>query len=75
MPLTIRYIVVLFFPLMLVAQNSPYYNDMGLILGVSNYLGDIGGLQKTAQPFLYDMKLAKTKWATGLFFRDRKSVV
>jgi hypothetical protein len=69
MPLVFRYVIILCFPVMLFAQNSPYYNDLGLILGVSNYLGDIGGLQKTAQPFLYDMKLAKTKWATGLFFR------
>ena len=55
-------------PLLLKAQ-SPYYSDMGLLLGVSNYLGDIGGLQKAAQPFLYDLKLAKTKWATGFYFK------
>ena len=43
--------------------------DYGLSVGVSNYLGDIGGKEKTRRDFVADMKMAKTRWNAGLFVR------
>lgn len=43
--------------------------DYGVSVGVSNYLGDIGGKEKTRRDFVADMKLAKTRWNVGGFVR------
>lgn len=43
--------------------------DFGLGLGVSNYLGDIGGKEKTRRDFVADLKFAKTRWNVGGFAR------
>lgn len=43
--------------------------EYGFALGVSNYLGDIGGKEKTRRDFVSDMKLSKTRWNTGGFVR------
>lgn len=43
--------------------------DYGFSLGVSNYLGDVGGKEKTRRDFVADMKLAKTRWNVGGFAR------
>ena len=43
--------------------------DYGVSLGVSNYLGDIGGKEKTRRDFVADMKMAKTRWNVGGFAR------
>jgi len=38
-------------------------------LGMSNYLGEIGGKSEEAKPFIYDMKMAKTRWNPGVFVK------
>ncbi|MBI3520600.1 MAG: hypothetical protein HY062_14775 [Bacteroidetes bacterium] len=43
--------------------------DYGFTVGVSNYLGDIGGKEKTRRDFVADMKMAKTRWNVGGFAR------
>ncbi len=43
--------------------------DYGIAIGVSNYLGEIGGKEKTRRDFVADMKLAKTRWNVGGFVR------
>ncbi len=43
--------------------------DYGVAIGVSNYLGDIGGKEKTRRDFVADMKMAKTRWNFGGFAR------
>ncbi len=43
--------------------------DYGFALGVSNYLGDIGGKEKTRRDFVADMKMAKTRFNVGGFAR------
>ena len=43
--------------------------DYGVNVGVSNYLGDIGGGAGTRKNFVADMKLAKTRWDFGGFVR------
>jgi hypothetical protein len=50
---------------------AQYRTDCGFRLGVSNYLGDIGGKQNTRRNFVSDMKLAETKMSGGLFIRRR----
>lgn len=49
--------------------SAQYYLDYGARLGVSNYLGDIGGLEKTARPWVLDMKLQETRWNFGGYAR------
>jgi hypothetical protein len=46
-----------------------YNLDYGVMTGVSNYLGEIGGREKAARPFLADLKLAKTRWNETAFIR------
>lgn len=48
---------------------SQYYFDWGFNAGVANYLGDIGGKEKSAQPFLIDLKIGQTRWGVGGFAR------
>ena len=48
---------------------AQYKWDFGFQGGVSNYLGDIGGKEKTRRDFVSDMKLAETRWAGALFAR------
>src|ERR1700739_55992 len=61
---------VLFFVLFLsVAMTAQYRWDYGFDLGASNYLGDIGGKEKTRRNFVADMKMAETRWAMGGFAR------
>lgn len=43
--------------------------DFGGQMGVSNYLGDIGGKDKDRRDFIADMKLSKTRWNFGGFAR------
>ena len=53
---------------------SQYNLDYGGLLGVSNYLGEIGGTKKPGQgepgkPFIADMRLDQTKFAVGGWIR------
>jgi hypothetical protein len=50
---------------------AQYQWDIGVSAGASNYLGDIGGKEKTRRDFVADMKLAKTRWNVGIFGRYR----
>ncbi|MBX7093684.1 MAG: hypothetical protein K1X56_03100 [Flavobacteriales bacterium] len=52
------------------SQMSTFYRlDVGGGFGVSNYLGEIGGKEKTERPFVWDMKLNQTRWNVGGFAR------
>ena len=48
---------------------SQFKWDFGGSLGASNYLGDIGGKDKTRKDFVADMKLSQTRVAAGGFAR------
>ncbi len=48
---------------------AQYRWDVGLSLGGSNYLGDIGGLEQTRRDFVFDMKLNRTQYVFGGFVR------
>lgn len=46
-----------------------YKMEYGIGTGLSNYLGEIGGREQKARPWLLDMKLAKTRWNETVFMR------
>lgn len=63
-------IFILIFVLFLtMASKAQWLWDYGFSVGVSNYLGDIGGKEKTRRDFVADMKMAKTRWNFGGFAR------
>ncbi|MBS1546607.1 MAG: outer membrane beta-barrel protein [Bacteroidetes bacterium] len=49
--------------------HAQYKWDVGVHLGGANYLGEMGGKEKTRQDFIWDMKLSQTRWAVGGFAR------
>lgn len=59
---------LLFFVLSL-GLNAQWLWDYGGSIGATNYLGDIGGKEKTRRDFVSDMKLSKTRWNAGMFAR------
>lgn len=63
---------ILFFAVLFITPLvgfSQYAWDFGGHLGASNYLGEMGGNEKTRRDFISDMKLSKTEFATGGFAR------
>lgn len=63
-------IFILIFVLCLTTiSKAQWLWDYGVTVGVSNYLGDIGGKEKTRRDFVADMKMAKTRWNVGGFAR------
>jgi len=61
-------LLILFFSISLIS-NAQYKWDVGGKLGVSNYLGDIGGGAGTRRDFVPDMKMSETRFAAGAFGR------
>ncbi|MEK6614911.1 MAG: DUF6089 family protein, partial [Bacteroidota bacterium] len=48
---------------------SQYKWDVGVNIGAANYLGEIGGKEKTRRDFILDLKLSQTRSAVGGFVR------
>lgn len=55
------------------ATMGQYRWDIGVNLGASNYLGEIGGQERTRRDFVYDMKLNRTQYVVGAFGRYKLS--
>lgn len=70
----IRYflLLILFYSF---SGKSQWRLDYGGGIGLSNYLGDIGGKEKTRRDFVADMKLAKTRWNLNGFVRYKMNTV
>src|SRR5882672_10123321 len=51
------------------AAFSQYKWDFGGMVGAANYLGEIGGKEKTRRNFILDLKLSQTRSALGGFAR------
>lgn len=66
-----RKIIVLSLLLFSLSSYAQYANDFGVHLGVSNYLGEIGGKEAPRRNFVSDMKLDKTQFAMGAFARHK----
>lgn len=60
---------VCFFSLLTGSLFAQYNIDFGIKLGASNYLGDIGGKEKTRRNFIWDMKLTQTNLVGGIYGR------
>ncbi len=63
--------ILIFVICLTTVSKAQWLWDYGFSLGVSNYLGDIGGKEKTRRDFVADMKMAKTRWNVGGFARYR----
>jgi hypothetical protein len=61
-------LLAIFFGLSL-GLNAQWLWDYGGSIGATNYLGDIGGKEKSRRDFVADMKLAETRWNVGAFAR------
>lgn len=61
--------IIIFIFFTITITKAQWLWDYGFSLGVSNYLGDIGGKEKTRRDFVADMKMAKTRWNVGGFAR------
>ena len=64
-----RSFILVFFTILSVSLNGQWLWDYGGSVGASNYLGDIGGKEKTRRDFIADLKLSKTRWNLGAFVR------
>jgi hypothetical protein len=53
------------------SSEAQYKIDFGFKAGLSNYLGEMGGDEKTRRGFISDMKIAQSRWAIGGFGRYR----
>src|SRR5688572_15630094 len=49
--------------------QAQYLWDFGVQAGASNYLGEMGGKEKTRRNFISDIKLSKTQVTAGAFAR------
>jgi hypothetical protein len=68
-----RKITLLFFIFLVQAfkSDAQFSTEVGINAGASNYLGDIGGLNSSARPWLLDMKTQETRWAFGGYLREK----
>jgi hypothetical protein len=66
-------VLVLALPLLVSAQRNKRYRwEAGLDLGVSNFLGDLGGANQIGTHFVRDLEFSLTKPAVGVHVRYRK---
>ncbi len=66
-----KFIAILTLLLSTSALQSQYAWDVGVRLGMSNYLGEIGGGPGEARDWIYDMQVNQTRWNPGVFARYR----
>jgi len=64
-------VLMLFFSLCLfdLKAQRGYKIEYGGVLGVSNYLGEIGGKELDARHDARDLKMAQTRWNPGIYFK------
>ena len=63
---------ILFFTLLLSFPSlvfSQYRKELGIMIGGTNYLGELGGKEKTRRDFILDMKLGQTRDNLGIYYR------
>ena len=57
--------------LSVISADAQYKWDFGIKVGGSNYLGDIGGQEKTRRDFIWDMHLDDTRMNYSVFARRK----
>lgn len=65
------FILLLWLALSLPKMQAQYAWDVGVNLGLANYLGEIGGGAGQARDWLFDLKLDQSRWNPGAFVRYR----
>lgn len=50
---------------------AQYSTDIGIGIGASNYLGEIGGNELPRRDFVWDVKLEQTRLAYSMFYRKK----
>ncbi len=68
-----RLSTIFIFVLSISTFDAQYLWDFGVTVGGSNYLGDIGGVDRARRDFIYDVKLRDTRYTAGAFIRRRIS--
>ncbi len=66
---TMRKFIVFSLLFCTLSAGAQYNIDFGFKLGGANYLGEMGGKEKTRRDFIWDMKLGQTRQMLGLFGR------
>jgi hypothetical protein len=64
-----KLLLIFGFWLLASAAFSQYKWEYGAMAGAANYLGEIGGKEKTRRDFILDLKLSQTRSAMGGFVR------
>jgi len=64
-----NFIIIFIFVCLTLSGSAQRRVDFGIAVGASNYLGDIGGKEKSRRDFISDIKMAKTRWNAGGFVR------
>ncbi len=68
-----KLIVICFAMLLVPIAKAQYRWDVGVAIGGANYLGEMGGKEKTRRDFIWDLKLDQTRWMLGAFAQYRAS--
>jgi len=63
-------IIVLTSTLSFAQYNSSVSSEVGISVGSSSFLGDLGGANSIGRAFVYDLDLFSTRPAIGIFFRQ-----
>jgi hypothetical protein len=64
-----KFILLSFVVLLSFSFKAQWLWDYGVSVGATNYLGDIGGKEKTRRDFVADLKISQTRWNGGAFVR------
>jgi len=70
---SIRLALTTIFSFCILLGSAQYNLDFGIKLGGTNYLGEIGGKEKTRRNFIMDMKISQTSWVFGGYARYKFS--
>lgn len=68
-----KLLLLLFIVSIIPVANAQYRWDIGIAVGGANYLGEMGGKEKTRRDFIWDLKLDQTRWMVGAFARYKAS--
>jgi len=69
----LRLLLITAFTFSLISADAQYKWDIGIKIGGSNYLGDIGGAELTRRDFVWDIHLDDTRMNYSIFARRKKN--
>ena len=66
-----KHLLFILITLIGINAHAQYQFDVGVTVGSAGYLGEIGGGESEAKPFVLDLKLSQARWNLGGFARYR----